>query len=44
MDWIVGLAWERYLSGGELALSEVRYENPGLVSFNVFTVSLTARF
>jgi len=44
MDWIVGIAWERYLSGGELALSEVRFENPGLVSFNVFTLNLTARF
>jgi hypothetical protein len=44
MDWIVGLAWERYLSGGNLALGDVRYENPGLVSFNVFTLSLSARF
>jgi len=44
MDWIVGVAWERYLSGGDLALSEVRFENPGLVSFNVFTLSLSARF
>jgi hypothetical protein len=44
VDWIVGLAWERYLSGGDLALGDVRYENPGLVSFNVFTLSVTARF
>ena len=32
------------MSGSELALESVDVENPGLVSFNLFTVGLTARF
>jgi hypothetical protein len=43
-NWEINAAFERYVSGSELALESVDVENPGLVSFNLFTVGLTARF
>ncbi len=44
LDWRATLAWERYWSSGDLALGEVSVENPGLVSFNLISISLTGRF
>jgi len=44
LDWRGSFTWERYLSGGEYALQSVSLENPGLVSFNLFTIALTGRF
>jgi Protein of unknown function (DUF3570) len=44
VNWGVSAGYERYTSGGDLALSSVDVENPGLVSFDLFTVGLTARF
>jgi len=42
--WDASVAWERYVSDADLAIQSVGVENPGLVSFNLFTVGLTARF
>jgi len=42
--WDASVSWQRYVSGGELALGTVDVENPGLVSYNLFSVGLTARF
>jgi len=44
IDWRASLSWERYLSSADLALGKVAIENPGLVSFNLFSIGLTARF
>jgi hypothetical protein len=44
MDWRIGISWERYLSDADYALGSVDVENPGLVSFNVFSIQLSARF
>jgi hypothetical protein len=44
LDWVGSLAWERYESAGKYALQHVSVENPGLVSFNVFSIALSARF
>jgi hypothetical protein len=44
LDWIVSFAYERYTSSGKLALGSVAVENPGLVSFNLFSVGLEGRF
>ena len=35
---------ERYTSSADLAIVKVAVENPGLVSYNLFSVGLTARF
>jgi hypothetical protein len=43
-DWSANVAWERYDSSSDLALLSVDVENPGLVSFNVWSVGLTGRF
>jgi hypothetical protein len=43
-DWIVSFGYERYTSSGKLALGSVETENPGLVSFNLFSVGLEGRF
>ncbi len=43
-DWIVSFGYERYTSSGKLALGSVAVENPGLVSFNLFSVGLEGRF
>ena len=37
-------AFDRYVSGADLALESVDVENPGLVSYNLFTVGVTGRF
>jgi hypothetical protein len=44
MDWRIGISWERYVSSGDLSLGRVGVENPGLVSFHLFSVNLTTRF
>jgi hypothetical protein len=43
-DWIISFGYERYTSSGKLALGSVETENPGLVSFNLFSVGLEGRF
>ena len=44
LDWRAALSYERYMSSGDLAVSEVAVENPGLVSFNVLSLNFTTRF
>ena len=44
MAWKLGASYERYQSSGSLAIQNVDVENPGLVSFNVFMLNLSARF
>jgi hypothetical protein len=44
MAWKLGASYEHYQSSGSLAIQSVDIENPGLVSFNVIMVSLSARF
>ena len=44
LDWVGSFSWERYLSSGSYALEKVSAPNPGLVSFDVFSVGLTTRF
>jgi hypothetical protein len=42
--WNLSAGWDRYESSGDLALGSVGVENPGLVSYNLLTLGLTARF
>ena len=42
--WHVAAAFERYVSDADVALESVSVANPGLVSYDLFTVGLTARF
>ncbi len=35
---------ERYTSSGDLAIAKVSVANPGLVSYNLFSFTLTSRF
>jgi Protein of unknown function (DUF3570) len=42
--WKAQISWERYTSSGDLALGKVRVENPGLVSFNLFSIGLSGNF
>jgi hypothetical protein len=44
LDWRAAFSWQRYLSSGDWALGKVAVANPGLVSFNLFSIALTARF
>jgi hypothetical protein len=44
LDLLASFAWERYLSSGEYALGKVSTPNPGLVSYDLFSVGLTTRF
>jgi len=44
IDWRAAFSWQRYLSAGDYALGKVSVENPGLVSFNVYSIALTAKF
>jgi hypothetical protein len=44
LDWRASFTWERYLSDGKYALQSVSVANPGLVSFNLFTIQLSGRF
>jgi len=42
--WLLTAGWERYTSRADLALGSVSVENPGLVSYELYTVGLSARF
>jgi hypothetical protein len=42
--WNLAIAAERYASDGDLALRSVTSENPGLVSFNLYSVRLSTSF
>lgn len=42
--WELNLAYERYTSKGSLAIKHVSTENPGLVDFQVVSVSIKATF
>jgi hypothetical protein len=44
LDWILNVGYERYESGGELALGNVSVENPGIVSFDLFSAGFDLRF
>jgi hypothetical protein len=44
IDWRAAFSWQRYLSSGDYALGKVSLENPGLVSFHLFSIALSARF
>jgi hypothetical protein len=44
IEWRPNLSVERYLSSGDLSLSSPSVEAPGLVSFTVLSVGLTAKF
>lgn len=43
-SWLATLSWQQYVSDGGLALGHVSVENPGLVSFHLFSVGLKASF
>lgn len=42
--WDASISYERYESAGDLAFGKVSVENPGLVSYELWSVGLTARF
>jgi hypothetical protein len=44
VGWQAAFAWERYVSGADYALQKVSVENPGLVSWNLLSFTLTGRF
>lgn len=44
LDWTAAFGYERYTSSGDLALGKVKVANPGLVSFNLYSFTLTGRF
>ncbi len=44
IEWTAKLSYERYLSSGDLAFSTPSVEAPGLVSFDVFSIGLSAKF
>lgn len=44
IGWRAVLAYERYFSGGDLALGHVSVESPGLVGYHLFSLALTLRF
>jgi hypothetical protein len=43
-DWLLALSWERYISDADFSLKKVEVENPGLVSFNLFSLQLKTKF
>lgn len=43
-DWLFSLSWERYISDSNFSLQKVKVENPGLVSFNLFSLQLKTKF
>ena len=43
-DLLVNIAYERYMSSGNLAIKDVSVSNPGLVDFNMLSVGITTRF
>ncbi len=44
IDMLLSGSYERYVSSADYALGDVEVENPGLVSFDLFSVGLTTRF
>ncbi len=44
IHWLASVSWERYVSSDDLSLHSGGVENPGLVSFNVYSVGLEVRF
>lgn len=42
--WMAAFGYERYLSSGDFALGKVTVANPGLVSYNLLSFTLTGRF
>jgi len=42
--WAIKASAERYLSSGDLALDNPKVENPGLVSFTVYSLGISAAF
>lgn len=44
LEWMLNVSYETYESAGDLALKKVSLENPGLVSFDLWSVGLTTRF
>jgi hypothetical protein len=44
LDFIVNIGWEKYISGGNLAIQKVGTENPGLVGYQMWSVGLTSKF
>ncbi len=44
IEWKAKLSYERYLSSGDLAFSTPSVEAPGHVSFDVFSIGLSAAF
>ena len=44
LDWILNVAYEHYDSSGDLAIQSVSLENPGLVSYDLFSAGFTTRF
>jgi len=43
-NWKIHAGYERYTSSADLAIMKVALENPGLVSYNLFSVGVTAQF
>lgn len=43
-NWKILFGYERYTSSADLAIADVAVANPGLVSWNLFSVGLKARF
>jgi hypothetical protein len=44
LDLMLNASYERYESDGDLAFGRVSTENPGLVSFELFSVGISGRF
>jgi hypothetical protein len=44
LDLILNVGWEKYISDGNLAIQKVDVENPGLVSYQMWSVGLTTKF
>lgn len=44
IDWKLKLSYERYLSSADLAFSSPNVEAPGLVSFDVVSIGISAEF
>ena len=44
IDWKLKLSYERYLSSADLAFSSPNVEAPGLVSFDVVSLGISAEF
>lgn len=44
LDWILNVGYEHYESSADLAIQKVSLENPGLVTFDLFSAGFTTRF